>query len=58
MLLMHCFSCVSLIGKQQSFTFIPIHAKPSDAVAELNNLIAVYDEAVKRYGPVSKKRYK
>ena len=40
-------------GQQQAFTFIPMHTKPTDAVAEMNSLVDVYDESTRYYGDVS-----
>ena len=40
------------VGKVNEFTFIPMHAKPKDAIAEMNSLVTVYEEAEKLFGPV------
>ncbi|XP_078485040.1 deoxyribonuclease-1 [Ciona intestinalis] len=37
-------------GKQQTFSYISIHAKPDDAVAEIDALDDVYDVVAKQYG--------
>jgi len=37
-------------GQQQAFTFIPMHTKPTDAIAEMNSLVDVYYESTKYYG--------
>ncbi|XP_039274463.1 deoxyribonuclease-1-like [Styela clava] len=44
------FKRVQPIGLVREFTFIPIHIKPDDAVAEMNSLLDVCDEAERTYG--------
>jgi len=37
-------------GKQKSFSYIAIHAKPDDAEAEIDSLVEVYDQVVPMFG--------
>ncbi|XP_076822525.1 deoxyribonuclease-1-like [Clavelina lepadiformis] len=45
------FGRIDNAGLLSEFTFIALHAKPDDAIAEMNNLVEVYDEARRHYGP-------